>query len=141
MPAELQSSRVVAFSHRNRSHPAPRAVRPGNCEALRSDSGGTSATVCGAAFWADTKFGNAAAPAVAATDFTKPRRDSLFSSATIHSQIISRADKRRHENTKATKFFLGKRSVFVFFVTSWQSSAHSSTVRSVGGSDHRTGFL
>src|SRR5262245_15879554 len=90
MPAELQSSLVVAFSQRNRNQPAPRAVRPGNGETLRSDSGGTSATVCGAAFCADTKLGNAAAPAVAATDFTKPRRESLFCSDTIHSQCLSR---------------------------------------------------
>ena len=47
MPAALQSSLVVAFSHRNRSQPAPRALSPGNCETLRSDNGATGAGGCG----------------------------------------------------------------------------------------------
>src|SRR6478609_6343087 len=81
MPAALQSSLVVAFSQRNRSQPAPRGVSPGNCDALRSDNGATGWGVC-AAVIGDDAYGNAAAPAVAATDFTNPRRDSLFTSAT-----------------------------------------------------------
>src|SRR3954471_17242147 len=81
MPAELQSSLVVAFSQRNRSQPAPRGVSPGNCAALRSDNGATGAGVCAAVTCPATTRGSAAAPAVAATDLTKPRRDSLFTSA------------------------------------------------------------
>jgi len=48
MPAELQSSLVVAFSHRKRSQPAPRGVSPGNCDALRSDRGAPGCGVCAA---------------------------------------------------------------------------------------------
>src|SRR3954471_14181164 len=81
MPAALQSSLVVAFSHRNRSQPAPRGVNPGNCDAFRSDNGAAGRGVC-AALTCDVAYGSAAAPAVATTDFMKPRRDSLFTSAT-----------------------------------------------------------
>src|SRR4051794_8247660 len=82
MPAELQSSLVVAFSHRKRNHPAPRGVSPGNSDALRNDSGAGGCGVCAAVTCAVAYPGSAAAPAVAATDFTNPRRESLFISAT-----------------------------------------------------------
>src|SRR6478735_2452033 len=119
MPAELQSSLVVAFSQRNRSQPAPRGVSPGNCAALRSDNGATGAGVCAAVTCPATTRGSAAAPAVAATDLTKPRRDSLFSSAI--------ADSTRDSNG-STAYGRGARSTFTYSISVKSATATETRV-------------